>query len=165
MSELSREPVPSTGAGPVPVVPAPVPSFREAVPTGSRSGSPVAPTGSLFPSLEGNRGPNRRTASLWTCRCGEPVLTGLDDDHCAFTATCDPYRLTALGEVEALRDGRWTYQLVRRSLDRRDQWNIPGHPPTVDLPVLAEHRCGQPIPADWIAPPAPRQPRPMVEDF
>jgi hypothetical protein len=97
--------------------------------------------------------------------CGEHVLTGLDDEPCGMTVRVDPYPLSPTGEVAALRAGRRTYWLRHGSLERRDQWNIPGHPPAPDLLVLAEHRCGDRPPDDWLAPPSPRPPRPAPEEF
>lgn len=103
--------------------------------------------------------PIGRRPQLLRHDCGAHVLVGLDADRCALTARVEPYPLTALGEVEALRAGRWTYRLLRGALDRRDRWNIPGHPPTPEVPVLAAHVCGQPLPATWLAPPPPRPAR------
>lgn len=99
-------------------------------------------------------------------RCGAWTLTGLDREVAALTVHVDPYALTPAGEVAALRDQRHTYRLYRGALDIRDQWNIPGHPPTHDLPVLAEHRCGAPVPDGWRLPPAPpAPPAPRKADF
>lgn len=96
----------------------------------------------------------RRIAAT-TCRgCGQVVYRGLDASRCALETITDIRPLTALGEVEALRDGRRTYRLRGRELDRRDRWSIPGHPPAPDTLVLPEHRCGHPPPASWLAPAA-----------
>lgn len=98
-----------------------------------------------------------RQARIHTCRtCAAPVLTGLDADRCALTTTVDAYALTPAGEVWALRDGRRTYTLHRGQLDRRDRWNIPGHPPSPQRTVLATHTCHQPIPLEHHRPPTPR---------
>lgn len=94
-------------------------------------------------------------------RCGATVLTGLDNDLAALVARVDPEPLTALGEVQALTAGRTTYALRGQALDRRDRWSIPGHPPSHALPVHAEHRCGEPLPADCYLPPLP-QPAPAI---
>lgn len=92
-------------------------------------------------------------------RCGVQVLTGLDGDAAALAVVVDEAPLSPAGEVAALTDGRRTYQLHRGALDRRDRWNIPGHPPTLDLTVHAEHRCGEVIHRAWLLeippPPAP----------
>lgn len=90
------------------------------------------------------------------CRaCSRPIITGLDDETAGLTARCEPYRISAHGEVAALRAGRWTWALLRGRLERRDRWSIPGHPPE-DGTVLAEHSCDHPPPDDWLAPPLPR---------
>lgn len=177
MSDSDREPVLFAVPSPVPAVPAPVPSFREAVPTGSRTGSPFAPTGSLLPSYGGNRGPvpepeatttitgTHRRASIRVHSCHAPILAGLDANVAALSVAVDPYPLTPTGEVEALRDDRRTYVLLRGELDRRDAWTIPGHPPGPGCTVLAEHRCEARVPDDWKAPPAPAAAPPTTEEF
>lgn len=149
---------------------------------------PECPVGvpSLFPSQNGtsrecpvsscvvSRAPRSKGAGHGTGRtpallqhgCGAYVLTGLDDDTAGLVVTCDPYPLTPIGEVEALRDDRRTYYLLHRRIERRDIWNIPGHLPSHDLLVIASHRCGLPVPDAWRLPPAPRPaPRPALEDF
>jgi len=102
-----------------------------------------------------------RHAQPVRCRCGQPLLVGLDGDLAALVARVDPEPLTALGEVQALTARRATYALRGQALDRRDRWSIPGHPPSHALPVHAEHRCGQPLPADCYLPPLP-QPAPAI---
>lgn len=97
-----------------------------------------------------------RRARLHPCRaCAQPVVSGLDANVCALTGHADPHPLTASGEVAALLDGRTTYELTdrvdRSELDARDTWDIRARPAGGDPPVLAEHRCRQPIPADWQA--------------
>lgn len=164
MSQMSRGPVAIQESLPVPAVPTQVPSFCEAVPTGPRPGPHFGPTGPLSPPYRGDGGRTptgaTRKASLRTCRCHQPILVGLDADRCALAAACDPYPLTPAGEVWALRDGRWTYLLAGGQLQPRDRWNIPGHPPDDATRVLAEHRCGHPIPDERRAPPPPAPPRP-----
>lgn len=161
-----REPRGSSVPASVPAVPAPVPAIREAVPAGSLIGSPFAPVGSPFPFYRGNgeraRPRTSRSCSLTKHSCGMPVLTGLDADRAALTVTVDPYPLTPLGEVQALRAHRPTYLLTARQLDRRDRWNIPGRPPTHARTVLATHDCTG-IPDTWrLPPPPPAPPRPEV---
>ncbi|MCF8528047.1 MAG: hypothetical protein K9G80_11145 [Candidatus Nanopelagicales bacterium] len=85
-------------------------------------------------------------------RCGSAVLTGLDGDLAALAVTVDAALLSAVGEVQALTLRRRTYQHYRGALDRRDRWNVPGHPPSLGLPVHVEHRCTEPPPADWLLP-------------
>jgi len=106
-----------------------------------------------------------RRGRIKTCpRCHRLVMVGLDAHRAALAATVDPYPLTALGEVEALRDERSTYSLTSGELRRRDRWSIPGHPPAHDLTVLAAHDCTG-IPDAWRLPPAPSAPRPVKEDW
>lgn len=104
-----------------------------------------------------------RRARLILHSCNQHVLVGLDDEIAALTARCDPYPISAIGEVQALSDGRATYYLHRGCLERRDRWTIPGHPPSPQLLVLAEHRCDDPLPPAWLAPPSPR-PRPVTQE-
>lgn len=101
----------------------------------------------------------RRKAAIVQHSCGDTVITGLDGDRAALVATCDPYPLTQYGEVMALRDARRTYFVLRGELDPRDRWNITGKPADMTT-VVAEHRCGFPIPADWrkkLTRPTPRK--------
>lgn len=94
-------------------------------------------------------------------RCGVQVLAGWDADRCALFVVLDPRPLNPLGEVEALTAGCRTYQVRRGRIDRRDQWNIPGHPPSLPLPVLAEHRCGEVIHRHWLLD-LPSEPAPAI---
>lgn len=87
-----------------------------------------------------------RAASLNTCRCGAPLLQGLDADRAALTAIVDIQPIDEIGEAVALVQGRRTYDLVggyqRKELEYRYEWNIKKKR---RYPVLAEHRCGQPL--------------------
>lgn len=163
------EPVQLSTGEPVPSVPSPVPHIREAVPTGSLVGSPFVHTGSLFPSLEGNRERDRgrisRRAHLTQHSCQAHVLVGLDADMCALTVYVEPYALTPHGEVEALRDQRTTYHLQQGALHPRTAYTIPGKPPSHARTILASHTCHHPIPESWRLPPAPdtRRPQPSQE--
>ncbi len=95
-----------------------------------------------------------RKAKLRRCpTCRRQILTGDDDDRCAFTARADPHPLTELGEALALLAGRTTYSLARTAggvvLWRRDvgqirRWPASTHP---SEDVLAEHRCDLPAPS------------------
>lgn len=93
--------------------------------------------------------------------CGMPIMLGLDNDICAFEATCDLGELNATGEAMALLDSRRTYELtLRGELRHRDHWAIRARPAGTRATVLAEHRCASPIPAAWCVPapqPAARQ--------
>lgn len=102
---------------------------------------------------------NRRRAIPSTCACGAAVLHGVDANVAGFTATADSRPLTRTGELLAVIQGRAVYDLDSRpSLHRRRAWHIRGNPPTPYRPVVAEHRCGQPLPDAWIAPTAPATP-------
>lgn len=114
--------------------------------------------------LARRHGDTFRTAGLHLCpRCRRPTLTGLDDDTAARTAHADPAPITPLGEALAVLAGRGTYDLTaiggKRQLWRRDQWHIAG---ARRYPVLAEHRCGQPL--DAHAEPVARRARYVIPD-
>lgn len=99
-----------------------------------------------------------RAASLGTCRCGQPVLQGLDADRAALTATCDIAPINEIGELVALAQGRRTYDLVggyqRKELEYRYEWNIKKKR---RYPVLAEHKCGHPLHEHATPTPAPER--------
>lgn len=92
--------------------------------------------------------------------CGTWTVCGLDADTLALEARCDVTPLTALGEVLVLATGRRTVELIhtrgRLQLEQRWADHIEGRP-AGGLPglspydVLAEHRCGQPIPPAYAA--------------
>ena len=92
-----------------------------------------------------------RTAHIRTHRsCGLPTMSGISD--LGFDTWCDLAELTTTGEAEALLTGRHTYELYAgRSLYHRDRWTIHSRPAGGERhPVLAEHRCAEQLPADWI---------------
>lgn len=159
---------------PVPPIPTPVPTIREAVPTDSQVIPNRREGGSRVPSIGGNREPHpgnqphrfplSRTPQTKTCRtCGQTVITALDADRAAITATLDPYPLTAAGEVWALQHQRPTYLHTPTEITRRDRWNIPGRPPTTTRTVLAWHQCGQPIPTQHRRTSNPQKPHAREE--
>lgn len=90
----------------------------------------------------------RRARHRLCGQCQTVTLVGLDADTCAGEAQVDPHPITAIGEALALLTGRNTYRLRtagRLQLDHRTRWHITAEPAnTVD--VLAEHRCGAPLP-------------------
>jgi hypothetical protein len=96
--------------------------------------------------------------------CGQPVLAALDHWACAMTVICDPWPLSPAGEVHALRDGRQTYQIRQWGVRYRNAYRIAGNPPRPGVTVLAEHRCGHPIPDTWKQPLPPITPRPNNQE-
>lgn len=104
-----------------------------------------------------------RKAQIRHCRCGQPILTGLDADQCATTARTDPAILTRPGELAARLHGRATYTLISGELHHREvSWRYTES----DTPVIAQHICGQPTPETWKAQmPAPRPARPETLQF
>jgi len=89
--------------------------------------------------------------------CQEIVAAALDHWACALTVYLDPWPLSPAGEVEALRAGRRTYQMREWGVRYRNAYRIAGNPPRRGVTVLAEHRCGEAIPATWRQDP-PRKP-------
>ena len=104
--------------------------------------------------LDRKFGKNARTGRC--NKCGLIVLRGLDDPDCGMAATVDPTTLTVLGEVWAVVDGRKTYRLYGTTVFTMGLWyRMPFnrvHSPVGDkdqsgiVKVVAEHRCGYPIP-------------------
>lgn len=111
-----------------------------------------------------------RKARLRTCPgCRRSALAGLDSRVAGLSTWCDLTELSPLGEAMALVDGRWTYEVwdagSRPELERRGIDRVRAHPPGSPgcHPVLAGHRCRDPIPASWAAPAAPPvQPQPVT---
>jgi hypothetical protein len=94
---------------------------------------------------------SRRAAFPAHCsRCGRVVLTGLDSDVCAFTATVDPWPADLVAETLAILAGRDTYNAHRElggriELERRNQDTVRN--PIRGLVVLA-HDCDRPHRSD-----------------
>lgn len=103
-------------------------------------------TGVLTPD-----GISRRAKTTFCASCRAVVIRGLDSHIAATVATADPAALTPLGEVLALATGRRTYDLTwtggRYEIDHRNEWHIRGRPPGTQFHVIADHKCGQPLPA------------------
>lgn len=99
--------------------------------------------------------PIRRGVKAGRCpHCHAQILTGMDEEVCAFRATTDPAPLTPLGEALALLDARRTYELRNHNsslaLWRRDHWQIAGRSSSLHL-VVADHKCGAaPLPSQFI---------------
>lgn len=100
---------------------------------------------------------------LGTHRCRMATLTGWDRDRAALLVHVEPYPLSAVGEVAALCDQRATYQIAPWGLALRKAHHIRQHP-AGSRTVLAEHRCGEPLPETWLAPPTPRKPKPNNQE-
>jgi hypothetical protein len=96
------------------------------------------------------RTPPRRTLTLGHCAdCGELVYNGLNEDWCAWAVRVEVWPLTWAGELAAWCSGRDTHQVRDRKLYRRCYSTRKG--PAKYGPVLAEHKCGEEIPAEWKA--------------
>ena len=151
----------------VPVVPGVVPPICEGRSHRSPVRSPQAALSSPVPPYRGNgerapgtrrfsfpgAGPNHR---LGKHRCGATVLVALDHWACALQVICDPYPLSPLGEVHALRNGRRTYQVRGWGVAYRYGYRIKGNPPSARCTVLAAHVCGREVPHAWRQPPKPQ---------
>jgi hypothetical protein len=96
-------------------------------------------------------------------RCGAIVLAALDHWACAIEVICDPYPLSALGEVHALRDGRRTYQVragvcdIGTDIGSKATHQVRAAP--CWLRMCASARC--PTPGD--NPPSPNRSQPTQE--
>lgn len=99
-------------------------------------------------------GVHRTTGRGRCARCHAVLLVGLDSDLCGLIARVDPWPVDRLSEFIAIVTGRWTYNLVRSAtssgkrcwnIDRRADYHISAAQKWI---VVAEHRCGAPLPAD-----------------
>jgi hypothetical protein len=96
-----------------------------------------------------------RNARVIPCRhCKLPTIAGFDADMCALDAWCDIDELNPRHEIQALLDNRNTYELVphgggRYRFTYRDQWRVKTPP---NHPLLATHRCDDPLNPEWLAP-------------
>lgn len=112
--------------------------------------------------LRHSHGGATRTVRIRLCsRCHNPILTGLDADICALPARVDPVPVSELGEALARIDNRCTYDYVKTRavpvLEYRESWTIAA---PRRFPVLAEHKCGHPLPADT----TPEIQKPKISD-
>lgn len=93
---------------------------------------------------------SRKAAAKPCPDCQVITIHGLDGDTCAVPARADIGALSWAGELAAaIHQQRGTYLLAGGALWHRDT-DHQRHPATG--PVLAEHRCADPIPAAWLAP-------------
>lgn len=136
-------------------------------PVTSGSASRIAPEGAPTGTRRhATQEPHRRIGRKpipEVCRCTRIVLTAWDADMCALLVHLDPHALTPAGELWALQTGRSTYHLDHAGIHRRDRWNIPGKPPTVDRVVLATHICPDTTPDEHRLT-RPKKPRPHTPD-
>jgi len=89
------------------------------------------------------RGLTRRTTYRHCpAGCGLVLLAAQDLGH---ELWCDPYPVTAKGELDALLTGRATYTRIAGELDRRDAARIAYRSADHD-DVFAIHVCGIPQP-------------------
>ncbi len=86
-------------------------------------------------------------------RCLEWILSGPDGDVAALHARLELPRLSPWGEAMARGTGRRTYQVTRdgRIWRRIDDQQITANS-ALAVWVHAEHKCADPVPAEWIAP-------------
>jgi hypothetical protein len=93
----------------------------------------------------------RTTATATRCQdCRELVIAAISTD--ALETRCDVIPLTRAGELAANLAGRRTMRLdTDRRLWTTGAYRIRTEPMPGDR-ILAEHRCGQPVPAAWTQP-------------
>jgi hypothetical protein len=91
-----------------------------------------------------------RKARVRRCRCGASTIAGIDNN--GLDTWLIPTEINTLGEVMALVEQRGTWEMRGQQLIRRHQFNIRARPAGTDStrPVFAAHKCGEPIPAEWL---------------
>jgi len=168
------EPTPRRENQLVPLVPGVVPPIREGGSPGSRGGSQNAVVVPRVPPIggTGNQEPgNQRLVPRFgnhkhrhfRHRCGAPAMAALDHWIAALTVHLEPYPLSPLGEVQALREGRRTYQITAWGVRHRNGYRIRETPAGVAT-VLTDHLCDQPLPKTWLQPPPPKSSRPNTQE-
>lgn len=92
---------------------------------------------------------DRRVARFHYCRkCGDIVITGLNDDWCAYTVTADPTPINRPTEIACIILARPTFNAWPAStssgweLERRN----PRLLPTNRHPIVPAHICGRRFP-------------------
>lgn len=87
--------------------------------------------------------------------CGMTVLEALDDYRAGILVRCDPIPLSPAAELEALKAGRLTYELVTIGNDQelvwrsatRIRWRTTSQRGRLkSWPVVATHVCGSGVP-------------------
>lgn len=87
--------------------------------------------------------------------CGATTIAAWRDGVMEDVHT-DPVALTALGELQALADGRRTFSHWAEGLALRGPWIIARRPAGTGDPIRPEHRCGSPPTRIDHHPPPPR---------
>ena len=91
-----------------------------------------------------------RNAGIRTCRtCRTNCLAGIDIN--GLDTWTDPQQLHPAGELQALLDGRRTFNLYAgKQLMPRDRHLMAAYPAGhKQRPTFATHTCDQPIPTTW----------------
>lgn len=95
-----------------------------------------------------------RVATRHPCRtCGAHIRSGLDGNACAIVVHVDDELVDHRGELMAALSGRKTYSLEAGALYRRFDYHL--RQPAAK--AVIEHKCWEPCPVDWLAPPPPRK--------
>ncbi len=95
-----------------------------------------------------------RNSTTHQCRtCGAHIRSGLDSNACAMVVHVDDELVNYRGELLAALSGRKTYSLEAGALYRRFNYHL--RKPAAK--AVIEHKCWEPCPVDWLAPPPPRK--------
>lgn len=87
-------------------------------------------------------------------RCRREILIALDHPRVGLDVHADPWPLSPVGEVAALRQSRATYEVKKYGFKKRSALDIRRRPAGA-VTVLAEHDCEHPTPPAWRQPPTP----------
>ena len=85
-----------------------------------------------------------RRPQAHVCQCDATILTAWDADMAAILVHLDPWALTTNGEQWARQQQLRTYHLNIHGIHTRYKVTTP--PPGQNHIVLAQHRCGNPVP-------------------
>jgi hypothetical protein len=100
-----------------------------------------------------------RNSTTHQCRtCGAHIRSGLDGNACAVVVHVDDELVDYRGELLAALSGRKTYSLEAGALYRRFNYHLR----TPAAKTVIEHKCWEPCPVDWLAPPPPRKRQPIA---
>lgn len=96
----------------------------------------------------------RRVSSRHTCRtCGAHIRSGPDANAAAIEVSVDDEVVDHRGELLAALSGRKTYSLEAGNLYRRYDYHL--RKPAAQ--AVIQHKCWEPCPVDWLAPPPQRK--------